>query len=357
MLKEIECEVGLIKDGTSYIGYNGRYFKISRNAYDMILMLKEGKGTNEIAQIMGTSTCEIENAISKIENVIVNSKSGLKIKALFKCLGSGACDHIGKNLVFLFGDKVMVFFALISAIALAISYMFFADFSFISLDVGFPGYLAAFVLIMIVHETGHICAAYRFGISGLKIEAGVFYIWPVFFVQLNKQALLPKKERMVVSAGGLYFQLLLSFLCVVSKLFTDSDLISLINNLNLSILLFNSFPALILDGYWLYSDWAEIENLNAKALRLIKGSLRDYRKLRLAPFKLVLYSSILSLTISVLAFWIIYLLVSGLKYFPDIYYQFNEGININLIFRSLLLLMPYFLLSIYLIKKAYDRFK
>jgi len=318
-------------------------------------MLKDGKNIEEISVIMNVGIPEINVALINIDSAIGNVKSSSKIKKILVCLNERGCNFIGRLLFRIFNKTVFYTALIVSSISCIIFYWLFADMSFIYANVGIIEYIIILLLIMFVHEIGHVSVAYKFGIRDLKIDFGVFFIWPVFFVKLNKQVLLSRNNRIIVSAGGLYFQLLLSLVCMGLYLISGWDILLLVNNLNLAMVALNVFPFLILDGYWIYADLCKIENLNAKAKALSKTLLSGLSQFRQAPLALSSYTLLMLCTIVLLTGWMVYYLVSRAKYIPGMFYLFQENISLGIIFRGLWLFLPYLLLLIYLIKVAYGK--
>ena len=131
---------------------------------------------------------------------------------------------------------------------------------------------------LLLHEMGHVSAAYRYNVTVGEIGVGMYLFSPVFYVDVTNVWRLGKKERMVVDAGGIYFQLLTIIpVSVLSFITNDGQYVMI----GLSILLLsmtNFLPFLKLDGYWLLTDWLELDNLSQKAMGIVGGLIKNPRK-------------------------------------------------------------------------------
>jgi hypothetical protein len=118
---------------------------------------------------------------------------------------------------------------------------------------------------VLVHELGHLSACRRFRCSHGVLGFGLYMMFPVFYVDVTQTWRLPRKQRLMVDIGGVYFQLL--FLGAVVLGYFTSGLASLYFAaiaINASIL-FNFHPVLKFDGYWVLTDALGITNLHQAA--------------------------------------------------------------------------------------------
>jgi hypothetical protein len=87
---------------------------------------------------------------------------------------------------------------------------------------------------------------------------------------------LPRLQRIVVSLGGVYFQLIASAVLVPFSLATDSRILNLVIAANLMAMLVTMNPFFRFDGYWIYSDFFSIPNLRARANAVGAAALRSF---------------------------------------------------------------------------------
>jgi len=109
-------------------------------------------------------------------------------------------------------------------------------------------------LSLFVHELGHSAACSRYGAKHGDIGIGIYFIWPVFYADVSDCWRLPRRHRVVIDLGGIYFQSLFSVACVLAWLLTGWPVLifslycifwSTVLNLN---------PFLRFDGYWVFTD-------------------------------------------------------------------------------------------------------
>lgn len=102
-------------------------------------------------------------------------------------------------------------------------------------------YLSIIVLIMLIHEAGHICFALIFKKTISKIN-----IYPTGAL-MNLDAPISSNiyEDLLISIGGIFFQLILSLIMNI----INSEFIDSFNYYNKIIMLFNMIPIYPLDGF------------------------------------------------------------------------------------------------------------
>lgn len=115
------------------------------------------------------------------------------------------------------------------------------------------------------HEIGHATASYCMGCPASNIGLGVYIFIPVFFTDVSKIWILPKKNRLIVNIGGIYFQLLINIILVMSYFITANptarEWLSYLFASNLIVIISSLLPFFRNDGYWIISDLINIPNL------------------------------------------------------------------------------------------------
>ncbi len=136
-----------------------------------------------------------------------------------------------------------------------------------------------FILIILFHEIGHATASYKFSITPKEIGFGFYFIFPVFYTDVTNIWRLSKRRRNVVNVAGIYFQLLLNVILILLYHFNFFKVFSFTLILVNSISIFTSLiPFFRYDGYWLFSDYFDIPNLQVKAKGYILKSLLRFPK-------------------------------------------------------------------------------
>jgi len=125
------------------------------------------------------------------------------------------------------------------------------------------------VLSVIAHELGHAAALRRGGTPG-GIGIGMFLLMPVFFADVSQVWGLPRRARIEVDLGGVYFQQ------IVFAIFAVLGSITHIQSFRAACLgidvmcLIAVNPAFRFDGYWVLVDWLEIPRLHSIAQDFLK---------------------------------------------------------------------------------------
>lgn len=138
-------------------------------------------------------------------------------------------------------------------------------------------FLGAFLLMQascVLHELGHASAASRFGLQPGPIGFGFYLYFPVFFSDVTAAWLLPRKQRIVVNLGGLYFQSI--FMMLLLAIFAVAPAPVWRTTILAHSVLFAATlnPLLRWDGYWVFADLVGVPNLRAEINRLIQYALR-----------------------------------------------------------------------------------
>lgn len=253
----------------------------------------------------------IENSIDQVKKMIEDSskKSDKKtyIHNKFNILRDSAGDRVYNVLSFLFKKNLFyVAFLFLSAISIAFFYTnkigiieslvhFQKNFTWLNMMI----YYVIFFFIIFLHEIGHATASYSFGAKPKEIGFGLYFIFPVMYTNTTNAWKLDKMKRIIVNLGGIYIQLIVNLILIVLYYFSPFQ------NFTLSLLIMNtasiitSFnPFFRYDGYWIFSDYFQIQNLREKSTNLINNLMKN-------PLKTVTSSqkSLLIYSIANVFFW------------------------------------------------------
>lgn len=193
---------------------------------------------------------------------------------------------VSSTLSFLFNPYVMALLS-VAAVAIVGLRLVGAGDSVLSLSwildgvrVDYREAAISYVCIMfsvLVHELGHCAAGAHFGKHAKRIGLGFYFGLPVIFADVSTIWSLPNKSRAVVDLGGIYFQAMLAAVCVAlldvsgSAVAQKVLLVTAIFN-GISVIV-NLDPFLKRDGYWLFSDIFNEQNLHKKFVCLTKSWL------------------------------------------------------------------------------------
>ncbi len=134
---------------------------------------------------------------------------------------------------------------------------------------------AVFVVLKIIHETGHGVLCKRFG--GQVPEFGFFMLvlLPSPYVDASAAWAFPNKwQRTAVGAGGMMFELAVAALAAHVWLQTGEGLAhqlayNAMLTASVSTILFNANPLMKFDGYYMLSDLIEVPNLMGRSARML----------------------------------------------------------------------------------------
>lgn len=131
--------------------------------------------------------------------------------------------------------------------------------------VSWPLFYGLFLLTILFHELGHLAACHRWNCPHGPLGVGLYFFYPVFYVDVTAAWRLNRHQRAIVDIGGVYIQLLFVPLALLLFWLTqDPTYLMLIAVIDL-VILGNFEPFMKLDGYWLLSDLTGVPNLHARA--------------------------------------------------------------------------------------------
>jgi putative peptide zinc metalloprotease protein len=142
-----------------------------------------------------------------------------------------------------------------------------------------PWLLAVFVVLKLIHESGHGLICKRFGGHVPEFGAMMLVLIPAPYVDASSTWAFPSKwKRIAVGAGGMIFELAVAAAATFAWIATLDRPDSLIHQLafnamftaSVSTVLFNANPLMRFDGYYILSDLLEIPNLQPRSFALLK---------------------------------------------------------------------------------------
>jgi putative peptide zinc metalloprotease protein len=124
--------------------------------------------------------------------------------------------------------------------------------------------VALTVIGVVVHELGHLTACSRFGARHGGIGLGVYWCMPVLYAEVSGAWMLPRLQRAIVDAGGVYFQC--AYLIGLGAAYLASGAAPFVEAMAWThfLMLHTLNPVLKYDGYWLLTDLAGMPNLHAQ---------------------------------------------------------------------------------------------
>jgi putative peptide zinc metalloprotease protein len=139
------------------------------------------------------------------------------------------------------------------------------------------------VLSILIHEFGHSSAVSRFGGSPGKIGCGLYLLLPSFYADVSEIWRFPRKHRLVVDFGGIYFQqIAFAVFAVVGMAASWSECIGACRVIDIMTLITLN-PIFQFDGYWLLVDWLAIPKLQRMSMEYLRFKIASLWRARLSP--------------------------------------------------------------------------
>ncbi|MCU0712731.1 MAG: hypothetical protein MUC43_11770 [Pirellula sp.] len=131
--------------------------------------------------------------------------------------------------------------------------------------------LVCYGLVKSLHELGHMLACARYQVRSSEVGILLLCLMPCFYCDTTDAWRLPcKRQRAIISAAGIYVELIIAILATIGWLvLNDSTLSFICLNLmivcSVSTVLLNANPLLRYDGYYILSDLWGVPNLHEQS--------------------------------------------------------------------------------------------
>ncbi len=280
-------------NGDFFAIYVGRYFKINATLY---LSLKKFQETNSIEETLAFLKNEMKEAdltsnelieyFKTFQNKLLEKPKQESVVRLFKLVNPERLKNFVQKVASIFPNQTL-FYSLFALFFLGniflITYFgiihydnfwYFID----KLDISYIADYLFFMLILnvliIIHEIGHAAVAKKFGIETNELGFGIYVTSFVFYVNLTQVWTLDKNKRIYINLAGVYTQLIAGVLIgLLLFFFTSPRIVYFMMFLivsNFFNVISNLIPYLKTDGYWVYSDYFNINNLRDKSTSFLK---------------------------------------------------------------------------------------
>ena len=143
-------------------------------------------------------------------------------------------------------------------------------------------FVGATIVVKIIHELGHAYTATKYGVPVTSIGLAFIVLYPILYTETtNAWKLKNRNQRLVIAAGGMMAELALASVTLIlwhvlppgmaQSLCFMVAIVSM-----LASLLVNLNPLMKFDGYYLFSDIVEIDNLQDRAFAFSRWRLRKW---------------------------------------------------------------------------------
>lgn len=120
---------------------------------------------------------------------------------------------------------------------------------------------------ILFHELGHAAAVSGFGGTPGRIGGGLYILMPTFYADVSQLWRFPRRHRMVVDLGGVYFQQIAFVLFALGAAGAGSpEMLATCRLIDLMVLTALN-PMFHFDGYWFLADYLAIPKLQSVAFR------------------------------------------------------------------------------------------
>jgi putative peptide zinc metalloprotease protein len=157
------------------------------------------------------------------------------------------------------------------------------------------------------HELGHAAACRYGGATPAGMGVGIYLVWPAFYTDVTDAYRLPRRSRLRVDLGGLYFNAVVADLTLIAWLLWRVDALLLLVALQLLQMVKQLSPVIRADGYHILSDATGVPDLfshmGPTMRRLIPGrrepsALTGRARVLVTSWVLIIVPVLLSLALS-----------------------------------------------------------
>lgn len=134
------------------------------------------------------------------------------------------------------------------------------------------------VAVLAVHELGHCIIAKYVGVRVDNVSLGWFFIYPIVLVQYFGINLENQRKRLMVMAGGVYFNLIMAFIGMLLKMLfpeiVHGAVIDIWISANISTIITNLGLFGMTDGYFIVTMLVGIMDLRLKGYKYLNALIR-----------------------------------------------------------------------------------
>ncbi len=190
--------------------------------------------------------------------------------------------------------------------------------------------------VVLFHELGHVAACKPAGIKNGEIGIGIYLIFPVFYSDISNLWTATKQQRIIANLAGVFNQYLYALILYGIFYFTDYKIFLTISILIIIDGVYQLYPFVRSDGYWILSDALSIPNLQQKGRNyltaLFTGRWNKLKTKSKSDFFILCYSIV---NLGFIIFYVYFLVIKKWdsfinfpeKLFNQVYYLFTYQWN------------------------------
>ncbi|MBF0471778.1 MAG: HlyD family efflux transporter periplasmic adaptor subunit [Gammaproteobacteria bacterium] len=219
------------------------------------------------------------------------------------------------------------------------SEQFYATFIHFFTPEGMVLFAIAVIMVKVLHELGHAYVAKAYGCKVPVIGVAFLVLWPVLYTDTTDSwRLTDRRARLRIGSAGMAVEIVIAIISLFLWNLADeggvkSTLFLLATSTWVMSLLVNLNPLMRFDGYYLFSDWISIPNLEHRAHAMARYWMRERLfalqqpppepldlRLVLFAFAVWTYRFILFIGIALLVYYLFFKLLGILLFMLEIGY-------------------------------------
>lgn len=161
---------------------------------------------------------------------------------------------------------------------------------------------ALLLVSVLAHELGHASACAYFGVRPKDIGATLYLIYPALYSDVSGAWRLPRRQRVVVDLGGMYFQLLAGAVFALAWAVSGWQPFWVAILMILGGAVFSLNPIFKFDGYWVVADALGVTNLSRQPSRVLGHYLKRLARRPADPLPWSLGTTVTLAVYSLLSF-------------------------------------------------------
>lgn len=142
-------------------------------------------------------------------------------------------------------------------------------------------YFIAFSVAKFFHEFGHAYMSKQYGVSVPTMGVAFLVFWPVLYTDTTQSWSLPSHQRIRIAMAGMWVETYITIFAALIWVNVHNVTLQMICYVTVAInwvstLLINTSPFMRFDGYYVFSDFLNVPNLQNRAFALARWQIRNW---------------------------------------------------------------------------------